>query len=79
MSVKLGIYQHYKGNLYQVLSVARHSEDLSKYVVYQALYGDYSIWIRPYLMFIEKVNVDGKEQPRFAFKHSNKDSFLQLD
>ena len=65
MSLKKGIYQHYKGNLYQVFNVATHSETREKVVVYQCLYGDYSMWVRPLTMFTETVEVDGKEIPRF--------------
>ena len=63
--IKLGKYQHYKGKLYQVLSVATHSETLEYLVVYQQLYGEQSIWVRPYEMFIEEVNIDGKMVKRF--------------
>lgn len=62
-----GVYKHYKGNSYKVLAVARHSEDLSSYVVYQALYGDYSIWIRPLGMFLENVTILGISRPRFEY------------
>lgn len=61
-----GFYKHYKGNTYKVLEIARHSEDLSYYVVYQALYGDFGIWVRPLEMFLETVNIEGVEIPRFA-------------
>jgi hypothetical protein len=61
-----GIYQHYKGKLYQVIGTARHSETKEKLIVYQCLYGDYSIWVRPKAMFNETVNINGIEQPRFA-------------
>lgn len=64
-----GIYQHYKGQLYQVLYVATHSETSEQLVVYQCLYGDYSIWVRPLKMFIETVSVDGEVRPRFKFMH----------
>lgn len=64
-----GIYQHYKGQLYQVLQVATHSETAEKLVVYQCLYGDYSIWVRPFDMFIETVIIDGESRPRFKFMH----------
>lgn len=65
--MELGIYQHYKGNYYQVIAIARHSETLEIMVVYQALYGDYGIWVRPLSMFREKVMFDGKETNRFTF------------
>ncbi|PJG43811.1 hypothetical protein XA39_06300 [Acinetobacter tandoii] len=61
-----GIYQHYKGQLYQVFSVATHSETEEQLVVYQCLYGDYSLWVRPLSMFSEQVTLeDGKVIPRF--------------
>lgn len=60
-----GIYEHYKGQLYKVLAVARHSETLEELVVYQCLYGERGIWVRPLGMFLETVTIDGKEQPRF--------------
>ena len=63
---KKGIYQHYKGQLYQVLHVATHSESQEKLVVYQCLYGDYSIWVRPLEMFTESITLDDdREQERF--------------
>ena len=64
--LKKGIYQHYKGPLYQVLHVATHSETQEKLVVYQCLYGDYSIWVRPVDMFTESITLDDdREQERF--------------
>ena len=66
---KPGKYQHYKGNFYEVLDVARHSETLEEMVVYRTLYdsefGKDSLWVRPKMMFLEKVEVDGQEVPRF--------------
>jgi len=57
MSLANGIYKHYKGNLYQVLGVARHSETEEAHVVYKTLYGDYSLWVRPLTMSTEPVEV----------------------
>ncbi|WP_089603506.1 DUF1653 domain-containing protein [Acinetobacter piscicola] len=69
--LQAGIYKHYKGNLYQVLNVATHSETSEKLVVYQCLYDDYSIWVRPYEMFTETVQLeDGQVKPRFEFLHA---------
>jgi hypothetical protein len=61
-----GIYQHYKGNLYEVLMTAQHSETEEWMVVYKALYGKEGIWVRPYEMFIGNVTVKGKEIKRFT-------------
>ncbi|MCX6791152.1 MAG: DUF1653 domain-containing protein, partial [Candidatus Gribaldobacteria bacterium] len=49
-NLKRGVYQHYKGNFYEVLGVARHSETLEEMVVYKALYGDNDVWVRPLAM-----------------------------
>ncbi len=62
-----GIYRHFKGGLYEVLQVARHSETGEPHVVYRALYGDRGLWVRPLAMFVERVVRDGVEQPRFAW------------
>lgn len=64
-SVTQGIYRHYKGNLYQVLHTAQHSETEESLVVYRCLYGEYGVWVRPLAIFTETVMVDGKEVPRF--------------
>ena len=61
-----GFYRHYKGNDYLVMSLARHSETREVLVVYQALYGERGIWVRPAAMFVETVEVGGKRVPRFA-------------
>ena len=65
--VKLGRYRHFKGNEYEVLYVAKHSETLEEMVVYRALYGDYGIWIRPAVMWDEVVERDGKPVKRFTY------------
>lgn len=64
-SLEKGKYQHYKGQYYEVLSVARHSETEEYFVVYKPLYGEKSTWVRPYDMFVETVEVDGKQVKRF--------------
>lgn len=66
-TLKPGIYQHYKGNQYEVLGVALHSETLEELVIYKALYGEGLIWARPLSMFLETVQVEGKEIERFRF------------
>lgn len=63
--VKPGLYRHYKGKDYEVIDVARHSEDASLLVVYRPCYGDRGLWVRPLEMFIENVEVDGKSVARF--------------
>ena len=62
-----GRYRHYKGNEYRVLGLARHSETLEPLVVYEALYGERGLWVRPAAMFVETIDVAGKRVPRFAF------------
>ena len=62
-----GVYRHYKGNRYRVVDEAKHSETLEALVVYQALYGERGLWVRPKAMFLEMVRVDGREVPRFAY------------
>lgn len=73
VAIRPGIYRHYKGNLYEVFGVARHTETEELLVVYRALYGEFGTWVRPLDMFQESVVFDGKSQPRFAFMHPSKD------
>lgn len=73
LKIQLGIYKHYKGNLYKIIGVARHSETLEEFVVYQALYAERSLWIRPYEMFTGNVELDGKVMPRFKYIKSVED------
>ena len=65
-SLQPGYYRHYKGNLYEVIGTARHSETEELMAVYRCLYGDYSLWVRPLGMFLDNILVDGHEVPRFA-------------
>jgi len=67
MELQKGRYKHYKGNMYEVLGTARHSETEEWMVVYKTLYGDFSTWVRPYEMFTSTVEVDGKMVPRFEY------------
>ncbi len=62
-----GIYQHYKGNRYEVIGIARHSESLEEMVVYRALYDDHGLWVRPADMFAESVVINGESIPRFQY------------
>lgn len=63
----LGRYRHYKGGEYEVVGVARHSETLEPLVVYRPLYNASGWWVRPHAMFFERIEVEGRLQPRFAF------------
>ena len=66
MDILPGKYRHFKGNEYQVLYLARHSETMEEMVVYRALYGEQGIWVRPARMWDETVERDGKTCPRFT-------------
>ena len=66
MKIPHGKYRHYKGNLYEVLDTARHSETQEWHVVYKTLYGDFSTWIRPLEMFLESVEVNGEDTTSFC-------------
>lgn len=65
----MGVYQHYKGNKYLVMGIAKHSETLEKMVVYVTLYEneESKLWVRPLAMFLEEVEYEGVKQPRFKF------------
>ena len=65
--IKPGKYQHFKGNYYQVLHLAKHSETEEDLVVYQPLYGDRGIWVRPLSMFDEEIEREGKTLKRFSY------------
>ena len=67
MELKLGKYRHFKGNEYEVIAIAKHSETLEEMVVYRALYGEGGFWVRPLSMWTETVERDGKTFPRFTY------------
>ena len=69
--MKKGIYEHYKGNRYELIGTANHSDTLEKMVVYKALYGEGDIWVRPLYMWDEEVEVMGKRVPRFRYIGEN--------
>lgn len=65
MEIKPGKYQHFKGNLYEVIGIATHSETREPMVVYKALYGDGGLWVRPAAMWTETVDREDYHGPRF--------------
>ena len=67
MDIKLGKYRHFKGNEYEVIAIARHSETCEEMVVYKALYGDGGMWVRPANMWNEEVKRDGIVYKRFTY------------
>jgi hypothetical protein len=64
--IEPGTYRHFKGQQYEVLGTARHSETEDEYVVYRALYGDGELWVRPAAMWSQRVERDGYDGPRFV-------------
>ncbi|MBQ8283476.1 MAG: DUF1653 domain-containing protein [Clostridia bacterium] len=67
MEIKKGKYKHFKGNEYEVLGIAKHSETLEEMVVYRALYGKGEVWVRPISMWNETIEKDGKTAQRFTY------------
>ena len=65
--IPLGVYRHYKGNKYEVIGFAKHSETLEDMVIYKALYGEYGTWIRPFSMWDNLIDLDGKTVIRFEY------------
>lgn len=65
--IKIGRYRHFKGNEYEVIAIAKHSETTEDYVVYKALYGDGGMWVRPASMWNETVERDGVTYKRFTY------------
>lgn len=78
MSIRTGVYRHYKNKLYEVIGVARHSETEEEHVVYRTLYGNRDLWIRPLAMFDESITVDGRPVKRFTWI-ADSESSLQAD
>ena len=66
-AIKLGKYRHFKGNEYEVIGLAHHSETMEEMVVYRALYGERGLWVRPAKMWNETVERDGKAYTRFTY------------
>jgi len=66
--LKKGRYKHYKGSFYQVEDVVTHSETEETMVLYRPLYGEQALWVRPFDMFVEDVEIAGVKQPRFAYQ-----------
>ena len=67
MELKPGIYRHFKGNRYELIGIASHSETLEPMVVYRALYGEHGLWVRPAAMWTEIVDRPGYHGPRFQY------------
>lgn len=65
--IAIGTYRHFKGRLYKVVMIAKHSETLEDYVVYQALYGEKGMWVRPLSMFEETVEINDTVVKRFEY------------
>jgi len=70
-TIDKGVYQHYKGKHYRVISVANHSEDNSRLVVYKKMYGDHATIVQPYAMFTDTVRHENKMVPRFSYCDQN--------
>ena len=67
MEIRIGKYRHFKGNEYRVIGIASHSETMEPMVVYQALYGEQGLWVRPANMWNEQVDRDDYKGPRFTY------------
>lgn len=74
--IKPGLYRHFKGGMYRVVGMAKHSETLEIMVVYQALYGDRGLWVRPAGMFLAPVSHEGRVQPRFLYLSDQEEADL---
>lgn len=72
-TIIIGIYQHYKGQRYEVLFIAKNSETREEMVVYRALYGDFHFWVRLLDAFLEEIEYNGVKQPRFKLLQPSQD------
>jgi hypothetical protein len=70
-TIPFGIYRHYKGNQYEVIGFAKHSETLEDTVVYKSLYGERGTWVRPLSMWDNPIEIDGKTVKRFEYIGEN--------
>ena len=64
--IKKGFYRHFKGNVYELLDVAKNSETLEDMVIYRACYGERDLWVRPASMWEEEIEGDGEKFTRFT-------------
>ena len=76
-SIPLGRYRHYKGNEYEVVGFAKHSETMEDMVIYKALYGDFGTWVRPLSMWENPIEADGKTVTRFEYIGENNNAERQ--
>jgi len=65
--VRRGRYRHYKNNEYELIDIVHHSETQEALVLYRALYGDFGLWVRPFDMFFETIDIDGEKVERFQY------------
>jgi len=77
--IPLGVYRHYKGNQYEVIGFTKHSETLEGMVIYKALYGEGGTWVRPFSMWENLIEVDGKTVKRFEYVGANEQPDNQQD
>ena len=74
-TIEPGHYRHYKGGEYEVLGVVRHSETLEPMVLYRPLYNQSGMWVRPFAMFLEPIEFNGKVHARFSRLESGASTF----
>ena len=67
MEIKLGKYKHFKGNVYELIAIAKHSETFEDMAVYRSVKCETDVWVRPLSMWCEKVEYQGKTVTRFTY------------